>query len=76
MFRPKLREYEVNHIKTSVRRCTTDEIASELGRAKSTIEEKLSEIRAKKSIASLCEYARFKKDNLKNKTKRRIKGGM
>lgn len=81
---PRLKKYEVNHIKTSLERCNAQGLADELGRAKETIEKKISEIRESERIENISRYASKKKSEFKTKKlskvkvriKRKIKGGM
>ena len=71
-----LRTYEINHIRTSMRRCNPDGLASEIGRSKKEIIKVIGEIRANDKLGSLSLWASEKKRSLKNKTKRKLKGGM
>ncbi|KXB04818.1 hypothetical protein AKJ49_01660 [candidate division MSBL1 archaeon SCGC-AAA382A03] len=78
-----LKPYEVNHIRTSLDRCSVQGLADELGRAKITVEMKIREIRESQRIERICQYASKKKSGkkrklkrVKHKVKRRIKGGM
>ncbi|KXB06886.1 hypothetical protein AKJ51_02595 [candidate division MSBL1 archaeon SCGC-AAA382A20] len=81
---PRLKKYEVNHIKTSLERCSAQGLADELGRAKETIERKISEIREGERIENISRYASKKKSKLKTerlkkvklRIQRKIKGGM
>lgn len=80
---PKLNEYEVNHIKTSLSRCTAQGLADELGTAKETVDRKIQELRESERIANICQYAKEKKSEkkrglrrVKHRIKRRIKGGV
>ncbi|KXB05149.1 hypothetical protein AKJ49_01395 [candidate division MSBL1 archaeon SCGC-AAA382A03] len=78
-----LKPYEVNHIKTSLQRCSAQGLADELGRAKITVEMKIREVRESQRIERICQYASEKKSGKKRKLKRakrkirrKIKGGM
>ncbi len=76
MFTPKLSSSEINYIRVSLGRLSTEDISSEIGRAKSTVRGKVNEIKANERVQSLSEYARLKKKRVKHKAKRKIKGGM
>ncbi|KXA89657.1 hypothetical protein AKJ37_02635 [candidate division MSBL1 archaeon SCGC-AAA259I09] len=74
---------EVNHIKTSLQRCSAQGLADELGRAKETIDRKIREIQANQRIENISQYASEKKSRekrklkrMKYKVKRKVKGGM
>jgi len=54
MFTPPLSPAEVDYIRVSLDRCSVDGMASELGRAKSTIKKKVREIRESKRIRDMC----------------------
>ncbi|KXA93069.1 hypothetical protein AKJ66_02830 [candidate division MSBL1 archaeon SCGC-AAA259E22] len=78
-----LKPYEVNHIKTSLKRCSAQDLADELGRAKETVNRKIREIRENQRIENISQYARKKKSRekrklkrVKYKFKRKFKGGM
>lgn len=61
MFTPNLSPPEVNHIRSSLDRCSEEGIASELGRAKETVKRKINEIRENERIRKLSNHARLKK---------------
>lgn len=78
-----LNRSEVNHIKTSLSRCSAQDLADELGRTRRTIERKLVEIRENERIANIGRYAMRKKaekkrslERIKHRIKRSVKGGM
>lgn len=52
---------EINHIKVSLDRCDSQQLADELGAAKESIERKIREIRAKQRLARLAKYVRRKR---------------
>lgn len=75
--------YEVNHIKTSLSRCSVQGLADELGRSKKAVKGKIGEIRAKETIKNISRYAseeksrkKIKLKRVKHKVKRKIRGGM
>ncbi|KXA94544.1 hypothetical protein AKJ65_04110 [candidate division MSBL1 archaeon SCGC-AAA259E19] len=49
---------EINHIKVSLSRCNIQGLANELGRSKESVRAKIREIKAKKNLSKLCEYAK------------------
>ncbi len=49
---------EINHIRVSLGRCNSQQLANELGRAKENVEKKIREIDAKRRLAKLTQYYR------------------
>lgn len=72
----RLRTYEINHVRTSMERCSPDGLASELGRPKEQVVKVIREIKASNKVCSLSVWAGEKKRRLKNKAKRKFRGGM
>lgn len=50
----RISEHERNHIKTSLSRLSLDDIASEIGRAKRTVKNYVSELREKERVKDIC----------------------
>ena len=78
-----LKLHEVNHIKTSLSRCSAQGLADELGRARETVNRKIREIRASERIGNISRYASEKKSKekrklkrVKHKVKRKANGGI
>lgn len=54
---------EINHIRVSLGRCNSQQLADELGRAKVNVEKKVREIDAKRRLAKITRYyKRLKED--------------
>jgi len=58
-----LSKCEINHIKTSMNRCSIQGLADELGRDKETIERKVNEVVEKDRVSKLCNYFNYLKSN-------------
>jgi IS30 family transposase len=56
---PNLTMEEINHIRYSLNRCSIEELADELGRAKRTIESKVNEIRESERIRKICNFPKL-----------------
>lgn len=52
---------EINHIKVSLDRCNSQQLANELGRAKENVERKIREIKLKQRISRLSQFVKDRK---------------
>ncbi len=52
---------EINHIKVSLDRCNSQQLADELGRARENVEKKVREIKLKQRVSRLSQSVKDKK---------------